>query len=58
MKASEIEALREPRGIKYSRGRGIEYTAVRRTLTPALSHPLRRRDSAASPMGEGEPRPR
>jgi len=23
------------------------------TLTPSLSHPLRRRDSAASPMGEG-----
>src|SRR5262245_900240 len=25
-----------------------------RLLTPALSHPPRRRDSAASPMGEGE----
>src|SRR3989454_2733336 len=28
-----------------------------KALTPALSHPLRRRDSAASPVGEGESSP-
>src|SRR5262249_44503799 len=40
VRASGVGATHEPDG--------------ERTLTSALSHPLRRRRSAASPMGEGE----